>query len=280
MARDATPSSRVRGRARTWALPRCAVVAHRGASTLQAENTLQAIRLALEIGAHAIEVDVKRTADGELVLMHDATLQRTTGLAKPVHRTPYGEIARLDAGRNFVPYVGPYAVPRLEEVLHTVDQRAWLNLELTNYPSPLDDLPERTAALLQALGYTEKVWVSSFNPLALWRFHRRLPEVPLALLLLPKPWMTRWLPPLLAGMPLVALHLHRRLLPYPLWKTWQARGYRVLFYTLNHAQALRQAFTLQADGVFTDVPGRALSLREHLRPCQASRRGHPGAASR
>lgn len=249
--------------------PRCAVIAHRGASALQPENTLEALRLAMDIGAHGMEVDVKRTAEGELVLMHDATVTRTTGALGYVHRMTYTQLARLNAGYGFRPFHLHVRIPRLRDVLHTVAQRVWLNLELTNYPSPLDDLPERTAALLRAEGYTRRIWVSSFSPIALWRFHRALPEVPLALLVLPQPGM--YVVTLLARLlPLAAVHFHAAYLKGPRWRLWQKQGYRVLLYTLNESGDLVQAWQAGVDGVFTDVPARALVLRQRVLACQSA----------
>lgn len=246
------------------ALPPGTIIAHRGASAERPENTLEAIRLALDEGAHAVEIDLKRTMDGVVILMHDATVDRTTQGTGLVHRLSYAQVQTLDAARNFRPYPGQHAVPRLEEVLETVQQRAWLNLELTNYPSPFDDLPERVAQVLQSLGYTDRVWVSSFNPVALWRFRRALPQVPTAFLVLPKGWSMVSVFLLARILQVYALHPHRKHLHHPWWRRWQQRGYKVYMYTLNTPEEWREAFRQRLDGLFTDYPARALQLRAQV----------------
>ena len=249
-------------------LPPCTIIAHRGASAERPENTLEAIRLALEEGAHAVEIDLKRTADGVVVLMHDATVDRTTQGTGLLHRLSYAQVQALDAARSFRPYPGRHPVPRLEEVLETVQQRAWLNLELTNYPSPFDDLPDRVARVLREMGYTDRVWVSSFNPVALWRFRRALPHVPTAFLVLPKGWSVGSVFLLARILQVHAIHPHRRYLRRPWWRRWQRRGYRVYMYTLNTPEEWQEAFRQGLDGFFTDHPAQALQLRAQIRTCQ------------
>ena len=101
------------------------VIAHRGASAERPENTLASFRLALAQGADALELDVRATADGEAVVIHDATLDRTTNLTGPVRLRAASEIRAADAGARFTtdggrsfPWRGRDArVPTLAEVL-------------------------------------------------------------------------------------------------------------------------------------------------------------------
>ncbi len=260
-------------------LPPCTVIAHRGASRARPENTLEAIALALDLGAHAVEIDLKRTADGVVVLMHDATVDRTTQGSGRVHRMPYRALETLDAAAHVRPYPGRHIVPRLDQVLEVVAQRAWLNLELTNYPSPLDDLPVRVAQILKAHGYVERVWVSSFNPVALWRFHRALPQVPLGWLVLPQAWSLSMTPWMVRRLGVQAIHPHAALLQGRWWQRWQHRGLRIFTYTLNDEDELRRAFAAGVDGVFTDVPDRALQVRASIARCRVpSGAGAPAGA--
>ena len=74
---------------------------HRGASAVAPENTYPAFEAAIEQGAAYTETDIRRTADGALVLVHDATLDRTTDAAGPVAAMTLAELARVDAGGWF-----------------------------------------------------------------------------------------------------------------------------------------------------------------------------------
>jgi len=109
--------------------PRMAVVAHRGASLTAPENTLEAVRAAVKQGADLVEVDVRQTRDGVLVLMHDSTLKRTTNAERvfkkrrpwKVKDFTYREIRRLDAGSGFGREYRTVRVPRLEQVLKLLE---------------------------------------------------------------------------------------------------------------------------------------------------------------
>ncbi|RCV52011.1 glycerophosphodiester phosphodiesterase [Marinitenerispora sediminis] len=104
------------------------VVAHRGASAYAPENTLAALREAGRRGAHMAELDIQQTADGEFVVMHDATLRRTTNVSEVFpDRRPWrvcdftlAEIRRLDAGSWFSAAFAGEGVPTLDEALQTL----------------------------------------------------------------------------------------------------------------------------------------------------------------
>ena len=93
------------------------LVAHRGASAVAPENTMSAFRRAIEAGADAVELDVQATSDGQLVVIHDSTLDRTTDGTGAVFETDAATIAGADAGSWFSPDFAGERVPTLEEVL-------------------------------------------------------------------------------------------------------------------------------------------------------------------
>jgi len=251
----------------TPALPPKAIIAHRGASAYTAENTLAAFRAAADMGAHAIELDVKRSADGRIVVMHDATLARTAhGAAGVVRRMSYARLREMNVG----PRGRPERIPTLEEVLDAVGHRLLVNIELTNYDAPWDDLPQRVAAVLQAWGQPRRVWVSSFNPWALWRCARLCPEVSLGYLTQPTRssvalyrLLARWLPH-------AAVHPHRDQVDAPWVRQAHVAGRKVFPYTINRYTALRATLARGwVDGLFTDRPDIALQARAALAPPSA-----------
>ena len=126
------------------ALPGSAlVIGHRGASGLAPENTLPALQLAHDLGADGVEVDVQRTSDGVLVLVHDADWRRTTGHPGDVRRTPWETVRGLDAGSWFGAAYAGVAPPRLEDVLEFARDRLLLNVEIKS--------PERDPGLAEAV---------------------------------------------------------------------------------------------------------------------------------
>lgn len=97
------------------------VIAHRGASAAAPENTLAAIREAVRVGADAVEIDVRMSADGQVVVMHDARVDRTTNGRGRVERMSLEQIRRLDAGSWFGSRFSGESVPTLSEVLRVLE---------------------------------------------------------------------------------------------------------------------------------------------------------------
>jgi glycerophosphoryl diester phosphodiesterase len=99
------------------------IMGHRGAAAMEPENTLLSIQRAMDIGVHAVEIDVHLSKDKELVVIHDATVDRTTNGTGPVSSYTVQEIKRLDAGKG-------EAIPLLQEVIDFIDRRVMLIIEL------------------------------------------------------------------------------------------------------------------------------------------------------
>lgn len=111
-------------------LPTRGIAAHRGGAAHAPENTLAAVREALRLGAHQVEVDLRRTADGAIVVIHDAEVARTTGSSGKVARLTLAELRRLDAGSHFGPEFAMERIPTLSELLCEVPEDRWLNLQI------------------------------------------------------------------------------------------------------------------------------------------------------
>ena len=114
-------------------LPQPVIFAHRGAAVYAPENTLAAFELALTQGADAIELDVKLSAEGCAVVIHDDTVDRTTNGAGRVKNLTLADLRSLDAGSAFSEKYSGEKIPLLEEVFEAVGGRALINVELTNY---------------------------------------------------------------------------------------------------------------------------------------------------
>jgi glycerophosphoryl diester phosphodiesterase len=158
------------------------VFGHRGASAYAPENTMASFLLAKEHGADAIEFDVKLSADGEIVVMHDQTLNRTTNGKGKVRDFPLAALNKLDAGSSFSADFAGEPIPTLRVVLETLGDQIYYNIELTNYGSIFDDLAKKAASLVMNFGLEDNVLFSSFSPLALFQAKRTAPNVPVALI--------------------------------------------------------------------------------------------------
>lgn len=237
------------------------VIAHRGASAHAPENTIAAFQLAVEQKADAIELDVKLSSDGHVVVIHDQSVDRTTPSTGRIKDMPLTALRSLDAGSHFdVAYRGE-KIPTLEEVFELLGPQIYINVELTNYASPLDDLPQRVVELVKRYQVEGKVLFSSFNPIALRRTHALLPEVPVGLLAF-SGWKGAWARGRLGEwlVPYESLHPERGDVDGELVLRAHRKANRVYPYTVNGEAEMNRLFKLSVDGIFTDDPSLARQI--------------------
>lgn len=134
------------------------VIAHRGASAYAPENTFPAFELALKMGSCGIETDIHITKDNVPVLIHDATVDRTTNGTGRVNDLTLEEIKRLDAGGWFSPEFIGTQIPTLEEFLKTFGKKVHLVLEIKD-----KNATERTFKLVEDLELLDDSTFISFN---------------------------------------------------------------------------------------------------------------------
>jgi len=241
------------------------IFAHRGASANAPENTLAAFQLAVEQGADGIELDVKLSADGEVVVIHDATVDRTTGAHGRVKDMKLDELRALDAGSFFSDKLKGEKIPTLEEVFETVGKKAFINVELTNYNAPRDHLVESVCMLVKRFGFQKQVLFSSFISSNLSKARSYLPNVPTGLLALPGivgAWHRSF------GF---AFGKYDALHP-SLKNTTQQQIYfvhrlnrRAHVWTVNEEDDMRRLFKWGVDGIFTDDPQLAVKVRGEVK---------------
>lgn len=150
-------------------------IAHRGASSYAPENTFAAYDLALEMGARHIELDVHLTTDGQVVVIHDDLLDRTTDGSGPVAAHSLAELLRLDAGARFDPAYAGARIPTLSEVLARYGARVHLHIEIKG---TTPGLVPATVALIRQHGLEGQVTITSFHLSALEETRRIAPELP------------------------------------------------------------------------------------------------------
>ena len=126
------------------------IFGHRGASKRAPENTIKAFRLAFEEGAEGIEFDIRLSADNEIVVIHDATIDRTSNGIGKVNELNFSELSEYNFGEG-------EKIPSLREVLKIFGNTYWLNIEIKEI-----GLEEILVDLLLELRITEKIVISSF----------------------------------------------------------------------------------------------------------------------
>lgn len=222
-------------------------IGHRGARGHEPENTLRSIRHALELGANAIEIDVW-FVDGELVVFHDSTLDRTTDGQGRLTRKSFAYLRTLDAGRG-------ERIPTLREVCEAVDRRAVINIELKGprTAGPVTGLIRELIAL-HGWQYSDFL-VSSFSRRELLGVSDS--QIPIGLLLA-RPSRLCWFNA--RRVRAVAVNPALRYATKRFIDEAHRRGLRVYVYTVNEPADLARLRGWGVDGVFTDYPERALWL--------------------
>lgn len=168
------------------------VIAHRGASTKAPENTMAAFDRALRGGAEGLECDIRLTRDGIPVIIHDRSLERTTGTREEVANLTLAEITRLDAGSWFDPGFSRERIPTLDQFLDLYGPlNLLLNLELKSEEASPGALAAEVLQRVSARSLEKSVILSSFDPEALEVCRRLNPAVRRGLIYLEEtgePW--------------------------------------------------------------------------------------------
>jgi glycerophosphoryl diester phosphodiesterase len=162
------------------------ITAHRGASGLAPENTLSAIRKAMEIGSDYAEIDIHLSQDCDFVLLHDDTLDRTTNGNGYVWNYPVAVLKKLDAGSWFSPFYKNETMPTLSEVIQLVQGRMKLNIEIKITPFKHDSA-EKLIQLIQAFHFANQCIITSFDQKTIEQIHACAPYLTTGLILNQRP---------------------------------------------------------------------------------------------
>ncbi|MDY7228429.1 glycerophosphodiester phosphodiesterase [Hyalangium rubrum] len=236
------------------------LLAHRGASADAPENTLDAFAEAVKQGADGVELDAMVCGSGEVVVCHDERLDRLARLPWEVRTTPYWKLQRADVGSPLG--FAPARIPLLEEVLDALPAHFLINIELKCDHFDDGGLAVKVAELVTRRGLAERVVVSSFNPLCLFRLAAAAPTLRRGFLIDPdKPWG----PQAYVLTPLVSSHsvhpFHEACTPERV-TDWNTAGLRVAVWTVDSPERARE---LEAMGISYLITNRPRALREGLR---------------
>lgn len=225
------------------------VTSHRGAAGLAPENTLAGIREALKHNPDYCEIDVQRSSDGVLVVMHNPTVDQTTDGKGEVARLTWSEIGRLDAGSTFAPEFAGERVPSFESVLGLfVDQPTVLLIEAKD-PGKFPGIERQIADTLKRFDMSDKVLVASFDHQWLRRFHALSPDTPLIQIAV---WS-----PVIKPIPMtsiVANHWLSFLIDPTLVERAHRQGYKVQAWTVDSVWQMKLLLWLGVDGITTNRP--------------------------
>ena len=238
--------------------PSPVIFAHRGDLTHAPENTLPSFQQALQKGADGVELDAKLTADGQVIVIHDMTVDRTTTGKGRVASFKLDDIRKLDAGKWFDEKFNGTKVPMLAEVFELVGKDKLINIELTNYSTPRDGLVLKVCELIKRHNIQKQILFSSFLPSNLKIAAQTLPEIPRGLLAMPG----------LVGLwarsfgfmfgEYQALHPHISSTSREQVQRVHRLNRRVHVWTANSPEEINRLKEWGVDGIFTDDPETAV----------------------
>lgn len=233
------------------------VMAHRGASGSAPENTLAAIRGAIESGADWVEIDVQETSDGDIVVIHDSDLKRVGGAPVVVAESTVRELKWTDIGSWFDLEFSDERVPTLREVLELCKDRIKVNIELKYYGSE-KQLEQSVAEIVDEYGMADDVIAMSLSLDGVREMKRIRPN-----------WEVGLLSSVsvgdLARLDVDFLALNARSVSRQLVRHMHAQGKKVLAWTVNDALGISAMASRGVDAVITDDPALAVSLLEQRR---------------
>jgi glycerophosphoryl diester phosphodiesterase len=229
--------------------------AHRGASGHAPANTISAFVLAAEMGADGVELDVHLSRDGEVVVIHDDTVDATTDGHGRVSAMSLADLRTLDAGSWFGERFSGERIPTLQEVFDAIGHRLLVNVEIkveAGYHPIAQE--EEVVRLIEDNQMIDRVIVSSFSPRSLRRVHKLDPNTRLGLLYgRPEPavlpLVLRWL-----GVRYDALHPSFQMVDARYIERARRWGVQVNVWTVNAAGDMVRMRDLGVDSIITNYP--------------------------
>jgi glycerophosphoryl diester phosphodiesterase len=223
------------------------IIGHRGARGYEPENTLRSISTAIDMGVDMVEFDIQLSKEGQPVILHDGTVDRTTnGMGRACDLT-VAQLSRFDAGKG-------ERIPLLPDAIDLIDHRIPMNIELKaigSWAPVAYELQER----LRRGWSAQEFLVSSFDLHEIVRFHRAQPDVPVAFLYdKPAHYLVS---AFLSGASSVNPE-RRSLVDRRMVERAKSFGFAVNVYTVNHDKDFARMRALDVDGIFTDYPDRAI----------------------
>jgi len=229
-------------------------VAHRGASKVAPENTIAAFERARALGADGVEMDVMKCASGELVVIHDVTVDRTTDGEGPVAKKTLAELKELDAGGEFRGRSGRVEIPTLDEAMEYLGTEVLIDIEIKSETVGTDGIEDLVIRTVRRHGLETNVLIASFNPASLRRVRQMAPDLPRALIFsdtqriyLRRQWLARWAKP-------AFMQPHIDMVTSASMTRWQGRGYRVGAWTVNDPNNIMRMVQYGVNALVSDDP--------------------------
>ena len=227
------------------------VTAHRGASGYCPENTLSSFKKAIELKAGIIELDVHRSLDGEIVVIHDDKVDRTTNGKGKVKELTLKELQSYDAGAWFAPEFKGEHIPTLREVIKLIKGKILLNIEIK-----AEGCEEGIVKIVKEEKIIDQIIVSSFHHQFLKKIKKINPQIKTAALVTYSPDLKSIVEDIKAD----ALNIRWEFLNESILKKAHQLGLEVNVWTVNDREAMKKMIELGVDGIITNYPDKLLEL--------------------
>jgi glycerophosphoryl diester phosphodiesterase len=230
------------------------LVAHRGASAHAPENTLAAFRKAIEVGADAIELDVRLSSDGEVVVIHDSRLERTTNGRGRVAGRTLGELKELSAGAWFARKFATERIPLLREVFELNKHRVGINIEIKENPRRrmAYDIVEQCVRLTKEYHAVPDVLITSFIHAHVKKVHQFEPRIAAGVLHRSIRDFRKKPSSIVAAARAAVFNCSKRSFRKKMIADLHNRGYLIGVYTVDQRMLYRRLFSAGIDFVFTN----------------------------
>jgi glycerophosphoryl diester phosphodiesterase len=235
------------------------IIAHRGAMGEAPENTLGAFKLALEQGANAFELDIHLSADGEIIVIHDYTVNRTTNGTGAIDRLTVAQLKQFDAGSWFHEKYKGEQIPLLSEVFDLVPQDFIINIEIKDHGG--HKLEPKLIELLKRTGRMESVVISSFDHKCLHHLKQLSRDLQVGLLY-NSDFVSHLQVAQAAQMPVYSIHPYFKAISKKDIRELSENGFQVYAWTVNSVEDMTSMLESGVQGIITNFPARLKQLLE------------------
>lgn len=235
------------------------IFAHRGYSALFAENTMSSFIEAEKANADGLELDVQLTKDGEVVVIHDEKVDRTTTGSGFVKNFTFNDIRKFNANKKGMK---KEPIPSLSEVLEWMQSNQLVcNIELKNNLLPYEGMEEKVIRLVRKYNLMDRVIISSFNHYSIVLCYRTAPEIETAPLFNERIYM-----PWIYAQSIRAKGIHPKLasISDDIIKGSMENGIAVRPYTVNKDADINRLLKINCTALITDDPVKALKMKKQM----------------
>jgi len=230
------------------------IIAHRGAMTMEPQNTLRAFQKAAKLGADGVELDILQTKDGKVVVTHDNNTYRHTGKKVKVRKSNLKDLKKLDFGKK-------EKIPTLEEVFdHFLKKFQIINVEIKSTGIFSDGIEAKLAKAIKKFKCANQILVSSFNPLNLYRFKIRMPQVKLGYLLTKEQNILIRNRLTIHALQPTTINLNHTLFHKKSYKRFLNLDLPLWLWTVNTESDMKKYLTKPVEAIITNYPDRLRRL--------------------